>query len=156
MRGRRPFERLERPVTPIFVRHLHRLFAARLGDERLVIRRTEVDPCCKLCDGGDREFVPFGRHDGFVKMGDEANEPAGFGMSNHDNQALIAAFKQTFACAEIEAAARLLAAVAAQTVIGQKLADRLRKNLLTASHFRGVVRRNGRRAMHRRREAKDA
>ena len=72
-------------------------------------------------------------------MIDEGIEQAVLALERHDGRTVVAALEQPFARREIEAAARLVAAVTFDALVDQDLADMAREDILTFRQPFGVV-----------------
>ena len=129
----------KRPVLPIAVGDLH--FAGRqLGvHQRLVVRRAGIDPRCDLLNHSRRQFLRLGRHERFLRVGNQLQQPAGVGLARHNRRPLAAALQERLACREIEVAARLFAAVTFHAMLLERLAHAVFEQFEASRHLLGVI-----------------
>ena len=72
-------------------------------------------------------------------MADELDEQAVLGLVRHDGRSRLSSLHETVAIAEVEIALRVLAAVAAQTGLGEHRLDVALEDLQSLGHLRGMI-----------------
>ena len=97
--------RRQRPIRPRFA------FQFR-GDQRIVVRRAQVDPFGDAGDGRVGQLVGAGRHVRLLGVLNQLDQRTFLGLARHDRHADLPPFEEPFAVAQIEIGFDLLAAMA--------------------------------------------
>ena len=146
-------QRQEGPETAILVGDDHRLLrAVDLGQQGFVVGSAVVDPAGQL----GQAFGWQGRGSGgighvrFGEVGGDLVEATFLAFPEGHGGAVVAAFEEALACAQVEAAADFVAAVTADAVVDEGLADMRLEQILAALQALGVVGRQGSGARRRR------